>query len=395
MKHLVSEARWQELIGVRRYLHQYPELEFQEVKTSQLVMEHLDMLGFPYENKIAQTGVVCLVDSGIPGKTVLVRADMDALPIQEDNKIEYCSKHDGVMHACGHDGHTSILMSFASELKDNLQFMVPKGRVLLVFQPAEEGGGGAKVMVQKGILEKYDVDAAFALHVWNHVDVGRVGVVNGPIWASVDQFQITVHGKSGHGALPQHSVDPIFVSAHIITALQSIVSRNIDPLEPVVVTIGSIHSGKAFNVIPDKAIMRGTVRTSSKEVHDTFPERMEKIINGIAESFGASAELDYRKIDNPTINDTEHANIVRQAVINVLGKEALTDKNVRSMGGEDFSEFLERVPGCYFLVGSRNTEKNCIYPHHHSKFDFDEEALPIGLEVMKETVRLYLSSSNS
>ncbi len=391
MKQLVSEERKKELIDVRRYIHQYPEIEFQEIKTSQLVMDHLERLGYPYENKIAKTGVVSLIDSGKPGKTVLVRADMDALPIHEENNCEYRSKNDGVMHACGHDGHTSILMAYASELKRDFATLIPKGRVLLVFQPAEEGGGGAQIMVEKGILEKYKVDAAFALHVWNHIDIGKIGIVNGPIWASVDQFKITVHGKSGHGALPQHSVDPILVSAHIITALQSIVSRNIDPLEPCVITVGSINSGNAFNAIPDKAVMRGTVRTYSKEVHNSFPQRMEKIAEGIAESFGAKAEVDYFKIDKLTINDPTCADFVRQAVKNVLNENAITEKDVRSMGGEDFSAFLEKIPGCYFLIGSRNPNKNCVYPHHHSKFDFDEDALPIGLEIMKETVRLFLT----
>ncbi|MCB1189492.1 MAG: amidohydrolase [Leptospiraceae bacterium] len=393
MKQLVSEERKKELVEIRRYIHQYPEIEFQEIKTAQLVMEHLERLGYPYENKIAKTGVVSLIDSGKPGKTVLVRADMDALPIHEENDCEYRSKHNGIMHACGHDGHTSILMAYASELKTNFASMIPKGRVLLVFQPAEEGGGGAQIMVQKGILEKYKVDVAFALHVWNHIDIGKVGIVNGPIWASVDQFKITVHGKSGHGALPQHSVDPILVSAHIITALQSIVSRSIDPLEPCVITVGSINSGNAFNAIPDNAVMRGTVRTYSKEVHNSFPKRMEKIVEGISESFGAKAEVDYLKIDKPTINNPNCADFVRQAVRNLIGEDAITEKDVRSMGGEDFSAFLEKVPGCYFLIGSRNPFKNCVYPHHHSKFDFDEDALPIGLEVMKETVRLYLEQN--
>lgn len=391
MNYFISQNTLQELIHNRRHLHSFPELQYKEFETSKYVQEHLKKLGLDFESGVAGTGIVCLIDSGKLGKTILVRADMDALPIIEENNISYCSKNHGVMHACGHDGHTSILMSIASEIKKEKDSLIPKGRVLLVFQPAEEGGCGADKMVEEGILEKYNVDSAFALHVWNHIEVGKVGIVDGTAMAAVDEFNIKVIGTSGHGAMPQHTVDPIVVSAHIITALQTIVSRNIDPLDSCVVTVASVHSGDAFNVIPQYAYMRGTVRTYSKEVYSKIPDLFKRIVEGIASSFGSIAEVEYIRVDKPTINDPTMANIVRKAAQKVLGVDSITEKNARTMGGEDFSAFLMKVPGCYFFVGSKNTEKGFVHPHHSSHFDFDEEALSNGFAIMKEVIKLYLS----
>lgn len=388
---LLKEERIKEVISYRRKIHSYPELMFEEHQTSKMVCEHLNKLNFSYEYGIAKTGIACLIDSGKPGKTLLVRADMDALPIQEENKVEYASKRNGVMHACGHDGHTAVLMGLASEIWENRNSIIPKGRILLVFQPAEEGGGGADKMVEEGIIEKYSVDAAIAMHVWNHIDVGKVGVVDGAMMASVDEFEIIVQGKSGHGAMPQYAIDPIVVCAHIVTALQTIVSRNVDPLDACVLTVGSIHSGDAFNVIPETATMVGTVRTFSKKTYELVPKRMEEIVQNIAKAFGANTVLNYKRINKPTINDPKISDVVRRSVIHTYGSEALTEENVRSMGGEDFSAFLDKVPGSYFLVGSRNVQKGFVNAHHNSKFDFDEKALEIGLTVLKETIRLYLS----
>ena len=390
---LISDERQKELVSYRRAIHRKPELKYEEEKTAEFVKEHLKKLGFIFQDKIAQTGIVSLIDSGIPGKTVLVRADMDALPIHEENATDYISQTEGVMHACGHDGHTSVLMGFANEIKENIKSIIPRGKVLLVFQPAEEGGSGADKMIEEGILEKYKVDAAYALHVWNHVDIGKVGVVDGTMMASVDEFKIIVTGVSGHGAMPQHTVDPIVVSAHIITALQTIVSRNVDPLEPCVVTVGTIHAGKAFNVISESVEMTGTVRTYSKKVFEEVPEKLKKLVTGIAESFGAKAEIIYKRVDKPTINDPAMADIVRKASYTILGKDSVTEEEVRTMGGEDFSAFLMEVPGCYFFIGSRNAQKGFVNPHHSSKFDFDEDAMGIGLSVMKEVVRSYLEQA--
>jgi amidohydrolase len=387
----MNHPKKEKLVALRREIHSYPELKYEEEKTAGLVISELKKLGFAYEDKIATTGVVSLIDSGIPGKTVLIRADMDALPIHEENQVSYASKTPGKMHACGHDAHTAVLIGLAEDLHSEIKSIIPRGRVLLCFQPAEEGGSGADKMIEEGILEKYKIDAAFALHVWNHVDLGKVGVVDGTMMASVDEFKIKVIGVSGHGALPQHTVDPILVSAHIVTALQSIVSRNVDPLEPCVVTVGTIHAGNAFNVIPEFALLTGTVRAYSKKVYEDAPLRLKQIVNGIAESFGAKVEIEYTRVDKPTINDPAMANIVRKAADTVLGEGNLTEAEVRTMGGEDFSAFLLKVPGCYFFVGSRNPEKGFIHSHHSSKFDFDEDSMGIGLEMLKEIIRIYLA----
>lgn len=388
---LINEERKKELIKIRREIHKFPELKFEEERTAELVKSKLNEINFSFEDKIAKTGIVSLIDSGKPGKTLLVRADMDALPILEENKTEYASSIPGKMHACGHDAHVSILLGLAKDIKEELTAIIPKGRVLLVFQPAEEGGCGADRMVEEGILERYNVDAAVALHVWNHIDLGKIGVVDGTMMASVDELKITVHGISGHGAMPEHTIDPILVSAHIITALQTIVSRNIDPFEPCVVTIGSIHAGNAFNVIPETSVMTGTVRTFSKKVYEEIPDKVINLVKNVAESFGAKAEIEYKRVDKPTINHPAMANLVRKAAVNVLGQNCITEEHTRTMGGEDFSAFLMKVPGCYFFVGSKNAEKGYIYPHHSSKFDFDEDSMEIGLSVLKETIKLYLA----
>ncbi|WCL47960.1 M20 metallopeptidase family protein [Leptospira sp. GIMC2001] len=392
LSNLVSDQRYQEMVSNRRTIHKHPELKYEEVQTAKFVEKHLTTLNFTYEGGIAETGIVCLIDSGKPGKTLLVRADMDALPIFEENNVYYKSTHEGIMHACGHDGHTSILMGLASDLHEDLKSIIPQGRVLLVFQPAEEGGSGADRMIEAGILEKYNVDACLALHVWNHIDIGRVGVVNGTMMASVDQFEIKIKGISGHGAMPQHTVDPIVVGSHIVTALQTIVSRNTDPLDSCVVTVGSFHSGNAFNVIPETATLTGTVRTFSKSVYESVPEKIEKLVRNIASGFGAEIEWTYTRIDKPTINDSNMADLVRKSVIEVLGEDSLTEENTRTMGGEDFSAFLMKVPGCYFFVGSRNPSKGFTHSHHSSFFDFDEDAMIYGLSILKKAIWNYLKN---
>ncbi len=387
----VTEKRFSEMVEFRRALHQHPELRYEEIKTAALVQNHLGKLGLSFEGKIAETGVVCLLDSGKPGKTVLLRADMDALPIFEENSTPYKSLIEGKMHACGHDGHTAILLGLASQWSER-EFAIPKGRILLCFQPAEEGGSGADRMISTGILDKYSIDACFALHVWNHIELGKVGVVPGTMMASVDEFEIKVYGISGHGAMPQHTVDPILVGSHIVTALQSIVSRNVDPLEPAVVTVGSFHAGNAFNVIPEVAILKGTARSYSKAVYLSLPDRIKEIAENVGKAFGAKIEITYKRIDKSTINDPKMADLVKKSVSQIFGKESLTEENTRTMGGEDFSAFLLERPGCYFFVGSRNEKKGFHYPHHSSRFDFDEEAMKIGLSVLQQVALDYLES---
>ncbi|MCZ8237501.1 MAG: amidohydrolase [Leptospiraceae bacterium] len=388
--HLVSDQTYQSMVEFRRTIHKHPELKYEEKQTAAFVKNHLQNLGWKFESEIAETGIVALIDSGLPGKTLLVRADMDALPIFEENEVEYKSIIPGTMHACGHDAHTSILMGLAADLKTSIQSHIPQGRVLLVFQPAEEGGSGADRMIEAGILEKYKVDACLGLHVWNHIDIGKIGVVNGTMMASVDEFKITVQGQSGHGAMPQYTVDPIVVGSHIVTALQTIVSRNTDPLDSTVVTVGSFHSGNAFNVIPETAELVGTVRTFSKHMYEVIPDKVQSLVKGVAEAFGAKVKIDYKRVDKPTINDAKMADLVRISAKQVLGESCLTEENTRTMGGEDFSAFLMKVPGCYFFVGSRNEQKGFIHSHHSSFFDFDEEAMKNGLSVMKRAIWNFL-----
>ncbi|MCG6168412.1 amidohydrolase [Leptospira sanjuanensis] len=393
MKLSVTANRTEELVRYRRQIHKHPELRYEENQTASFVIDHLKRLGLTFQDKIAKTGVVSLIDSGKPGKTLLVRADMDALPIFEESQKEYKSVHDGVMHACGHDAHTSILMGLATEIKEDIRSILPKGKVLLVFQPAEEGGQGADKMIEEGILDKYNVDAALALHVWNHIPVGKVGVVDGPMMAAVDEFTIRISGISGHGAMPQHTVDPIVVGAQIVNALQTIVSRNTDPLDSCVVTVGSFHAGNAFNVISETAELKGTVRTYSKKMFEEVPGKLERVVNGIASALGAKAEIHYERTNQPTINEPFMANVVRKASLNILGPGSVTEENTKSMGGEDFSAFLMKVPGCYFFVGSMNEAKGLVHPHHSSKFDIDEDSLSIGLSVLKEAIRIYLEEN--
>lgn len=377
------------MVRHRRAIHQNPELKYEERETASYVADHLRKWGLEYESGIAETGIVSLVDSGAPGPTLMIRADMDALPIVEENDLPYKSCNHGVMHACGHDGHTAFLLALAEELSQPNQTLLNRGRILLVFQPAEEGGGGADRMVDAGILERYRVDACLALHVWNHIETGRIGVVDGTMMASVDEFRITIQGVSGHGAMPQHTVDPIVVGAHIVTALQTLVSRNTDPLDSCVVTVGSFHAGNAFNVIPETAELVGTVRTFSKELYESIPNRLIQLVESIANAYGATANIQYKRIDKPTINDAKMADLVRKSAREILGDGAVTEENAKTMGGEDFSAFLMKVPGCYFFVGSRNPEKGCIHPHHSSFFNFDEEAMRIGLAVVKQCIRNY------
>jgi amidohydrolase len=372
----------EELIATRRRLHQYPELKFEEVESAKLAAERLRAIGYNVSDQIAGTGVMGLLETGREGPTILLRADMDALPIVEENSVEYASRNHGIMHACGHDGHTAALLTAAKQImrvRDQLQ-----GTLKIVFQPGEEGGNGALKMINAGVLESPKVDAAFGLHLWNNLPVGKVGVVAGPIMAAVDEFHFTVKGRGGHGAMPHQTVDAILAASQIVCALQTIVARNVNPLDSAVITVGSFHAGKAFNIIAETAELRGTVRTFSRELYDQIPSLFERVVKGTAAALGADVELKYERQCLPTINDPIMTEFVRSIAAEVVGPEnIITNDSARTMGGEDFSFFLERVPGCFFFIGSQNSERGLIYPHHSPKFDFDEAALPIGVEILK------------
>jgi amidohydrolase len=377
-----------QLVEWRRRLHQKPELGFQEKLTAQFVSQKLQEWGIEHQTGIAQTGIVATIRGNNSTQKVLaIRADMDALPIQELNEVPYCSQHDGVMHACGHDGHTAIALGTAYYLQQNRDTF--GGTVKIIFQPAEEGPGGAKPMIEAGVLKNPDVDAIIGLHLWNNLPLGTIGVRAGALMAAVELFRCTVLGKGGHGAMPHQTIDSIVVAAQIINALQTIVARNVNPIDSAVVTVGELHAGTAENVIADTAWMRGTVRYFNPELKSLFHQRVEQIIAGICQSHGARYDLDYWSLYPPVINDASIAELVRSVAQEVVETPVGVVPECQTMGGEDMSYFLQEVPGCYFFLGSANPEKGLAYPHHHPRFDFDETVLAMGVEMFVRCVEKF------
>ncbi len=380
-----SPVRRDELVALRRDIHAHPELGFGETRTSALVRRHLAALGVKHK-VLGGTGVTGLVGNGTPGRTLMVRCDMDALPIVEENPYPFKSENEGVMHACGHDFHTAILLGAA---KSWTLEPPARGQVKLNFQPAEEGLNGAGAMIRDGIMESPKVDAVLGYHIWNNLPVGKVGVLTGPCMAAVGRFVITVTGKGGHAAYPQASVDPILVASHIVTALQSIVSRNVDPVDTAVVTVGRIQAGTAFNIIPPYAVMEGTVRTFSKQALRTVPKRLREIATGVAKALGATAKVEYEHEHNAVVNDAAMAEFMREMVRDVLGVRALAPDAKPSMGGEDHAAYQEIAPGCYVFIGA-GPRKGEVFPHHHPRFNPDEDVLEIGTKLMSEAARRWL-----
>ena len=375
------------IVEWRRMLHQKPELGFQEQITAEFIHQKLESWGIPHQTGIAKTGIVATIQGKCPGKVLAIRADMDALPIQEANEVEYKSQHDGKMHACGHDGHTAIALATAYYLSQHRGF---SGTVKIIFQPAEEGPGGAKPMIEEGVLNNPDVDAIIGLHLWNNLPLGTVGVRSGALMAAVECFRLTILGKGGHGAMPDQTVDSIVVASQIVNALQTIVSRNVKPLDSAVVTVGELHAGTALNVIADTARLSGTIRYFSPELETLIGERLEAIIAGVCQMHGATYELNHWQLYPPTINDNEIAELVRSVVAEVVETPLGVVPECQTMGGEDMSFFLQQVPGCYFFLGSANPEKGLAYPHHHPRFDFDETALGMGVEIFVRCVEKFL-----
>ena len=364
-----------EIYAIRRHFHRYPELSFKEFNTAETISEHLDKLGISHKKGVGKTGVVGEITFG-PGPTIALRADMDALPIQEENNLDYKSLNDGVMHACGHDGHMAILLGAANALSKNSK--LKKGTVRFIFQPAEEGLGGAKYMIEDGCLDK--VDEIYGLHLWNYQLYGEVGIKDGPVMASADLFDIEVSGKGGHGATPQGTVDAIVVASNLVTMLQTIVSRNTNPLESTVLSIGKIKGGHNFNIISDKVHMSGTTRSYTEENRKMIKQRMKEVVEGVSKSFGADIKLNYKDGYPPTVNHSSQVEKVLEAASSIVASGA---KNpYLSMGGEDFSYYLQNKPGCFFFVGSAPNENEILStPHHCSHFNIDERALLIGASV--------------
>ncbi|MEG4345176.1 M20 family metallopeptidase [Microcoleus sp. A003_D6] len=379
-----------QLVEWRRLLHQKPELSFEENLTAGFVSQKLQEWGIEHQTNIAKTGIVATIDSGKPGRVLAIRADMDALPIQEENEVDYRSQHKGIMHACGHDGHTAIALGTACYLAKHKHSF--SGKVKMIFQPAEEGPGGAKPMIEAGVLKNPDVDAIVGLHLWNNLPLGTVGVRSGALMAAVETFDCTIFGKGGHGAMPHQTVDAIVVTAQIVSALQAIVARNIDPIDSAVVTVGKFHAGHTHNVIADTAQIGGTVRYFNPKYQSYFDKRIEQVIAGICQSHGANYKFDYCALYPPVINDSRIAELVRSVAESVVETPAGIVPECQTMGGEDMSFFLQEIPGCYFFLGSANPEKNLAYPHHHPRFDFDETALGMGVEMFVRCVEKFCAN---
>lgn len=376
-----------QLIADRRHFHQHPELGFQERETAAYVAERLRSLGIDPQTGVAQTGVVGLISGRAPGPTVLLRADMDALPLTEETGAPYASQRPGVHHACGHDGHTAILLAVAEVLARRRAELA--GTVKLVFQPAEEGPGGAEPMIAAGVMEQPHVDACFGLHLANDLPVGTMMVRGGPVQASADDFEIVVEGVGGHGASPHQTVDAIAVGVAIVSELQRIVSREVDPLDSAVVTVGAFHAGTRHNIIAARATLVGTIRALDSATRERLHQRVREIAQGVAAASRATATVTINPGYPVTVNDPAMAAFARGVAGTVVAPEHVVEGRP-VMGSEDMSYFLNAAPGCFVFVGSRNEACNLHHPHHSPLFDFDEASLPLGVELLTKLALAYL-----
>jgi len=375
------------VINLRREFHKNPEASFKEFNTSKRIKEELDKMGIEYVS-CASTGVVATIKGNYPGKTVALRADIDALSVQELSNIEYKSLVPGMMHACGHDGHASMLLGAAKilhALKDELH-----GNIKLFFQPAEEIGEGAKAMIKDGAMD--NVGSVFGIHLWSNIDVGKISVEAGPRMASADWFSINITGKGGHGSAPHECIDALVIASSIVMNLQNIASRQVDPLHPLVLSIGMLNSGSRFNVIAENAYMEGTTRCFNLDLRKKLPNMMESIINNIANGYKAKASLNYNFLLPPTINDANASSIAQIASEKIVGKDKVI-KFEKVTGSEDFSFYLEKAPGALAFVGCRNEEKSASYSHHSGNFNIDEDALEIGTKLYVHYAIDYLNSN--
>ena len=378
-----------ELIELRRDFHQHPEIGLQEKRTAGIVADRLKELGLEVQTEIGQTGVVGLLKGNSEGKTLMLRADMDALPIQEENEVDYRSKNDGVMHACGHDGHTAILLTVARILAEHREEI--KGNIKFVFQPGEEGQNGAQLMINDGVLKSPEIDGVLGLHLWGTSPVGQIGVRVGATMASADVFTIRILGKSGHGAHPEGGVDAIYIAGNVITSLQSLISREVSAQEPLVLHIGTIKGGNAGNIIADRVTMRASVRTLNEDLRATIHDRLDRIIGGIASAHRGSHELIHHGGIASVMNDPAMVDLVVAEAEKVVGADNITSP-LPTMGSDDMARFLEAAPGCYFFVGTENQDKGITYPHHHSQYNIDEKALAIGTETLTRAALSYFNA---
>ena len=379
-----------ELKQIRRTLHQYPELGFEETNTSKYIKEFLTKEGIEY-TEFAKTGV-CGIINGTKesnNKVIALRADIDGLPIQDKKTCEYSSKVKGKMHACGHDGHTTILLGAAKILNKHKDEF--SGIVKLIFEPAEETTGGAKVMIKEGVLENPKVDVMCGLHVEETIDCGSIMVRKGTVNAASNPFNITIKGAGGHGAYPDTAIDPIVIAGHVITSLQSIVSREIKPVNPSVVTIGSIHGGTAQNIIPSEVKMSGIIRTMTNEDREFAKQRLKEIVNGICTTFRGSAEIEIEESYPCLYNDDDMVDLLEKSAIEILGAENVKLQKNPKLGVESFAYFANEVPSVFYFLGIRNEKKGIIHSAHNNLFDIDEDALPIGVAIQCEIALNYLT----
>ncbi len=375
------EAPIEELVRYRRHFHAHPELSLQEHETHAFIEREL-LAAFKLgelRTRVAGTGILATLEGGKPGPVTLLRADMDALPVAELNDVAYRSTREGVMHACGHDGHMAILLAAARALSAR-RADVP-GTIVFCFQPGEEGANGNQLMIDAGALENPHVDRTFALHLYSGLDAGKVGVRDGPFFASSDRFSISLVGKGGHGAMPQFAIDPIVGAAQLVTMLQTIVSREVAPKDPMVVSVGSVHAGTTFNVIPDRAELLGTVRAFDKTVREEAPKRLERIVEGLCDAMRLDYEFEYQWGYPPTVNDAGANDVVRDVARATVGERNLVDPHDIITWAEDMAFMQEHRPGAYFVVGVRGAERGGE-PQHSSRYDIDERALAIGFEMM-------------
>jgi hippurate hydrolase len=365
---------WDYYRRLRRELHGIPELGYKEHKTADRICRELDTYGIPYRRGIGGTGIVAWIDKGTGGRSVALRADMDALPIPEETGLPWASKHPGVMHACGHDGHVTMLLAAARHLKESVDF---EGRVLLIFQPAEEGGAGAKAMIEDGLFDDFPVDRIYGLHTRPSEPFGTFLIKEGPVMTSVDTWNVTIRGRSGHSSQPHNAVNPILVASHLVQAIKEISSTAIDPSQAHVITVATIESGVAFNVIPDTCKVGGSVRAFSPEVQRTVECRIRELSEAMSKAFGALAEVAYEYRYPPTVNSD--ASLAKRAALHCVAPEAIKERFPSSMGSEDFSFYLQKVPGCYVWLGSKNDPAAPTIPLHSCRYDFNDELIPLGV----------------
>jgi amidohydrolase len=392
MKNVLSRAKeyFPYTRDLRREFHRIPELGFEEIKTTEIIQRELNKIpNIKIRTGIAKTGVMGVLEGSSPGKTILLRFDMDALPVQEVTGLDFSSQVEGKMHACGHDGHMAIGLTAVRILAEDIAEMA--GRLVFIFQPAEEGLGGASKMIEEGVLRDPQPDIALALHLWNEKPLGWLGISAGPVMSASETFHIKIIGKGGHGGKPQEAIDPIAASAGVINAIQTIVSREIHPLDSGVITVSTIHGGEAHNVIPEFVTLSGTVRSFKEETRQHLLKRLQEIVKNTASAYQCREEISYEDISPAVVNDAGITDEVRKSAEELCPDHQI-DQEYQTMASEDMAWFMQKVPGCYFFIGSANPEKGLVAKHHQPDFSFDEEAMLDGLVVLVGAVHRLLDS---